>query len=87
VTYAIYGPFRTRQAAERETKPLVEDILRRIPQATMPYEIIETAPGSFAARIGPQMYKAIDVFCLTVRNREFEMNRPAVPCTVIGRLP
>ena len=87
VTYAIYGPFRTRPSAERETKPLIEDILRRIPQATMPYEIIETAPGSFATRIGPHMYKGIDLFCLRVRSRELETNRPAVPCTIVGKLP
>jgi len=86
LTYAIYGPFRTRQSAERETKPLVEDFVRRVPEATMPYEIVESPPRSFWARVGPQMYKGIDVFCLKVRNRELEMNRPAVPCTIVGKL-
>jgi len=53
----------------------------------MPYEIVESPPRSFWARVGPQMYKGIDVFCLKVRNRELEMNRPAVPCTIVGKLP
>jgi hypothetical protein len=87
LTYAIYGPFRTRQSAERETKPVVEDILKLVPQAPLPYEIVETAPGFFSARIGPQGYKGVHVFCLLVLGREREINRPAVPCTIIGKLP
>jgi hypothetical protein len=87
LTYAIYGPFRTRQSAERETKAVIDDILKRVPQGSLPYEIVETAPASFSARIGPQFYKAVDVFCLTVLGRERDINRPSVPCRIVGKLP
>ena len=101
LTYAIYGPFRTRQSAERETKHVIddilkrvpqgslvyEDILKRVPQGSLTYEIVETAPASFSARIGPQFYKAVDVFCLTALLREKDINRPSVPCRIVGKLP
>jgi hypothetical protein len=88
VTYALYGPFRDRADAERETKPLIERLHQaaKEPRWRVSYEIIGS-PGAVKARIGPAIWRAMNVFCLWVQSRNLEEHRSLPGCQVTGKRP
>jgi hypothetical protein len=85
VTYAIYGPFRNRTEAERETTLLIEKLSRVDPDLghAIPYQVTASG-GAFMARVGPEVSTMMDLFCAyTGRARE---SHPVPPCKA-GKLP
>jgi hypothetical protein len=87
VTYALYGPFRDRADAERETKPLIDQLkVAKNPRSTVSYEMIGQ-PGAFTARIGPTMWNGMNLFCLKAELRTLEKRQVVPECRVMGKRP